>query len=158
MLLIRLCLLAVLALSLAGCGGYRVQDNPKQTVGAVAGAGLGALAGSQIGGGRGQLAAVAVGTLLGGFLGSEVGKSLDNADKAMAAEATHDALEYRPTGTSSTWRNPDSGHYGSITPTRTFEAAGEHCREYRHTVSIDGRPETVTGTACRKPDGTWHAV
>jgi hypothetical protein len=46
MLRFRLCLIAVLALMLAGCGGYRVQDNPKQTVGAVGGAGVGALAGS----------------------------------------------------------------------------------------------------------------
>ena len=32
------------------------------------------------------------------------------------------------------------------------------CRQYTHTVYIDGRPQTMRGTACRNPDGTWQAV
>ena len=47
-------------LLLAGCA--EMQDNPKQTLGAIGGAGIGALIGSQIGGGKGQLAAVVIGT------------------------------------------------------------------------------------------------
>jgi surface antigen len=155
--MLRLLVIGFIALSLAACG-YNVQENPKQTAGAVLGAGAGALAGSQIGGGRGQLAAVAIGTLLGGWAGSEVGKSLDNADKAMAARTTTSALEYSPTGATSTWRNPDSGNYGTVTPTRTYQAQGTDCREYEHTVYVDGRAETLTGTACRQPDGTWRAT
>lgn len=158
MKVMRVLMVAVLAVALGACAGYNVQDAPKQTVGTVAGAGLGALAGSQIGGGRGQLAAVAVGTLLGGFLGSEIGRSLDRADQIAAAQATNRALEYSPTGTPTAWRNPDSGNYGTITPTRTYESAGTDCRDYEHTVYIEGRAETLTGTACRQADGSWRAV
>ena len=32
------------------------------------------------------------------------------------------------------------------------------CREFTHTVYIDGRPQAMRGTACRNPDGTWSNV
>ena len=32
------------------------------------------------------------------------------------------------------------------------------CREYQSTTMIAGQPETVFGTACRQPDGTWRIV
>jgi surface antigen len=153
---LRLALAGLAALAVVGCA--QVEQAPKQTAGTVVGAGLGALAGSQIGSGDTQLGATAVGTLLGAWLGSEVGRSLDRADRLYAQQATYNALEYRPTGTATTWRNPDSGHYGTVTPTRTFQTAGQDCREYQHTVTIEGRPETMTGTACRQPDGSWRAV
>ena len=55
------------ALSLGAC----VSDQgDKQTLGTLIGAGLGGLAGSQIGSGTGQLAAVGAGVLLGGLLGN----------------------------------------------------------------------------------------
>jgi len=153
---LHLPLIGLLTVALAACA--QVEDAPKQSAGTVVGAGLGALAGSQIGGGRGQLAATAIGTLLGAWAGSEIGKSLDRADRIAATHATNRALEHNPTGTPSTWRNPDSGHRGTVTPTRTFQSGGRDCREYEHRVFIDGQSETLRGTACRQPDGTWEAV
>lgn len=142
---------------LAACAD--VQNNPKTAVGTLAGAGLGALAGSQFGSGKGQLAAVAIGALGGAFLGSEVGKSLDRADRIHAEQAAHTALEATPSGQTTAWRNPDSGHSGSYTPTRTYQTAqGEYCRDFQTTVNIDGKTETATGNACRQPDGTWRIV
>jgi len=32
------------------------------------------------------------------------------------------------------------------------------CREYQSTTTIAGQPESVVGTACRQPDGTWRIV
>ncbi len=75
-----------------------LQNSPKQAGGTLLGAGLGALAGSQIGSGKGQLAAVAVGALAGAFLGGEVGKSLDKADKMSAERTAQNAMEYSRTG------------------------------------------------------------
>ena len=116
----------------------------------------GALAGSQIGSGSGQLAATAIGTLLGAWAGSEVGKSLDRADRLAAAQATHNALEHTPTGAATTWRNPDTGYAGSVTPLRTYQAGGRDCRDFEQTLLIGGQAETVRSTACRQPDGTWR--
>ena len=157
MKVLRFLLVALVATTVSACG-YDVQQAPKQTGGALAGAALGGLAGSQIGQGRGQLAAVGAGVLLGGLLGSELGKSLDRADQVYAAQTTTAALEVNRTGESSGWRNPDTGAYGTVTPTRTYQTAGQDCREFRHEIFVDGRTETVYGTACRQPDGSWRTV
>jgi len=66
-----------------------------------------------------------------------------------------DALERGPSGAPVSWRNPDSGRYGSVVPGPAYQNAGRNCRSYTHTIYIDGRPETSRGTACRNPDGTW---
>jgi surface antigen len=151
----RLSALAVAGLLAAGCAGD-MQNNPKQTLGTIVGAGLGALAGSQIGGGKGQLAAVAVGALAGAWMGGEVGQSLDKADKAYLNRTTQDSLEHSKTGMVSSWRNPDSGHSGTVTPTQTFQkASGEYCRTFEQTIYVDGKEETATGQACRQADGSW---
>lgn len=94
-----------ICLALASCG----QGRDKETVGTLAGAGIGGLIGTQLGGGKGKLAAVVLGTLAGAWAGSEVGKSLDKADKAYAQRTAQDALEYNKAKQPSTWRNPDSG-------------------------------------------------
>jgi surface antigen len=131
----------------------------KQTVGALAGAGAGGLLGAQVGKGSTRLAATAAGTLLGAFLGSEVGRSLDRADAAHASQAQYQALEYTPSGYSTSWRNPDTGHHGSVTPIETYQSFdGGYCREFQHDAQIGGRTRSVYGTACRTPDGQWQVV
>ena len=153
----RFACVALLSVAVAGCES--IQDNPKTAAGTVVGAGLGALAGSQFGSGKGALAATAIGALAGAWLGSEVGKSLDRADKAYLQRTTQSSLESTPSGMSSSWRNPDSGHSGTITPTNTYKAAdGADCREFETTINVAGRDEKATGRACRQPDGTWRVV
>ena len=143
-------------ISLSACV---TDQGQKQTLGTLIGAGLGGLAGSQIGSGTGQLAAVGAGVLLGGLLGSEVGKTLDKADETYLTNNAQSSLETAPTGITSSWANPDSGNSGSLTPTNTYQtAAGQNCREYHSTVTIDGQTEDVYGTACREPDGSWRFV
>lgn len=144
-------------LLLAGCADF--EKNPKQILGAIGGAGVGALIGSQVGGGKGQLAAVAIGTLAGAWAGSEIGKSLDKADKLYAQRTAQSSLENNKTYQSSTWRNPDSGNSGTFKPTRTYQTAeGAYCREYETTIYVDGRDETAVGRACRQPDGSWKII
>jgi len=141
------------ALTLAACANG---PGPKQAGGTLLGAALGGLAGSQIGGGKGQLAAVGAGVLLGGLLGNEAGRSLDRADQLYAERTAQKALETAPSGTTSNWVNPDSGHAGSVTPSPAYRTAdGRVCREYQTTVTIGGRTEQAYGTACRAADGSW---
>lgn len=145
------------AILLSGCAAN--DFGRKGAAGTLLGGGLGALAGSQIGGGRGQLIATSVGTLLGAYLGNQAGRSLDRADQAYATEAQYQALEYTPSGSEVGWRNPDSGHYGYVTPHRTYQtSAGSYCREYSHNASVDGDVERVHGTACRDESGVWRAA
>jgi surface antigen len=128
----------------------------KQILGTMIGAAGGGLAGAQIGGGSGKLAATAAGVLLGAMVGSEVGKSLDRADRLYRNQTRQRALETNRTGVKSNWVNPDSGNSGTITPQPAIEnASGGYCREFQETVTIGGEQETAYGTACRQPDGTW---
>ena len=153
----RISTLFLIGALLAGCAD--AENNPKQTLGTIVGAGLGALAGSQVGGGRGNMAAVAIGALAGAWMGGEVGKSLDKADRAYMARTTQNTLETAQTGVSSTWRNPDSGNYGTVTPTQTYQkAGGDYCRQFEQTIYVNGKEETATGRACHQPDGTWKIV
>jgi len=148
--------IAALALLLGACADG---TGPKQGVGTVLGAGLGGLAGAQIGSGTGRLVAVGAGTLLGALLGGETGKSLDKADRVYAERASHQALETAPSGRVVQWRNPDSGHSGSVVPQPAYQtSSGQYCREFQQTVTIDGRQQSAFGTACRQPDGSWKVV
>ena len=144
-----------LALALAACADTYGRE--KQLAGGVVGAGVGALAGSQIGDGRGQLAAVAIGTLLGAWAGSEIGRQLDERDRLLHQQTASQALETNVSGTASTWINPDTGHSGTVTPVQTYQApSGQYCREYQQTITVGGRTEEAYGTACRQPDGSWQ--
>jgi len=146
-----------LAAFLAACAEN--QSGQKQTLGTIIGAGLGALAGSQIGSGKGKLAAVAIGALGGAFAGGQLGKSLDDVDRMKANQTQQAVLDENKDGQSSTWNNPNTGHSGRVTPTNTKKASsGEYCREYEHEITVDGRKEVVKGTACRQPDGSWRVI
>ena len=153
-----LTLALIASVGLSACADYQGPEIKKQDAGAVTGAIIGGVLGSNIGDGKGQLIAVGVGTLVGGLIGSEVGKSLDRADMAYANQANTRAHS-APIGETISWNNPESGNSGSVTPVRDGRAAGgEYCREYEQTIYVDGRSETATGIACKKPDGTWDIV
>jgi surface antigen len=153
----RLAAAIAMVAGLAGCQNWDYGE--KETAGTVIGGVGGAVLGSQVGHGSTQVVATAAGTLLGAWIGNSIGKSLDRADQQYAAQSANAALERYPDGHSSTWQNPNSGHSGSTTPTRTYETAqGQPCREYQTQVVIDGRTQNAYGTACRQPDGSWRVV
>ena len=152
-----LVVLSLAAISLGACNTTEGVGT-KQGVGTVGGAVLGGLAGSQIGGGSGQLWATGAGVLLGGLLGSEIGSSLDRADMAYARQANQRAYS-APVGETVSWNNPETGNYGTVTPTRDgYSSAGRYCREYQQTIVVGGRNESAYGTACQQPDGSWEIV
>jgi surface antigen len=110
----------------------------KQTIGTATGAVLGGVLGSQVGGGRGEKWAIGAGTLLGAFVGSSIGKSLDQADIAYHQQAVESAYS-APLNKSINWENPESGHSGSVTPVREGRQAstGNLCRQYKQTNHRD---------------------
>ena len=142
-------LLLVVTLA-TGC--QTIQDNPKTSVGAFGGAAFGGLIAAAAGGGGAAIAGAVIG---GALLGGLAGNMLDQRDKRMAAEAQQRALETAPTGQPVSWTNPDSGHSGTVTATRTYQSEGGYCREFQNDVIIGGKSEKAYGTACRQPDGSW---
>ncbi|PIR33320.1 MAG: hypothetical protein COV36_02985 [Alphaproteobacteria bacterium CG11_big_fil_rev_8_21_14_0_20_44_7] len=153
-------MLATTACSSSPYNEYGQNNQIRKTeMGTLVGAAAGALAGAQFGKGRGRLVTTAIGTLAGAAIGHEFGVSMDRADMAYYERTAGYALESSRIGNTTTWRNPDSGNYGTITPTNTYQQAdGRYCREYNQTVTVGGRTERAYGQACRQPDGTWEII
>lgn len=140
----------ILSLWLTAC-----QQNPtKQDTGAVIGGVAGGILGSQVGGGRGRDIAIVAGTLLGAALGGSIGQSMDKSDELQAQSA----LERSRDNQSVAWTNPNTNVEYEVVPTRTYRNAGTDCREFATTAVINGERNTVYGTACRQPDGSWKTV
>jgi surface antigen len=132
-----------------------VSEAPKTTLGGLGGAAAGGLLGAAIGDGRTR--DIAAGVAVGALLGALAGNVLDQRDRGLAAQTAQQAFENAPTGSTTTWRNPDTGNSGSYTPTRTYQTrTGQYCREFQQEVTIGGRRQQAYGTACRQPDGTWQ--
>ncbi len=124
----------------------------------VVGAVAGGLLGNAAGRGGGRAGATIVGAVLGGIVGSEIGRSMDRQDRILAQQAELAALERGNSGVVVPWRNPDNGRYGEVLPGEPYRRGPQDCRDYTHTVYIDGRPQVMRNTACRNPDGTWRNV
>ena len=96
-----------------------------------------------------------LGATFGAIAGSQIGRSLDEQDREYAYAAAERSLrsnrvEY--------WENRQSGHRGRFRPHRTYQGEAGMCRDFEHTIWIDGEPELVEGTACEAPDGSWRTI
>ena len=146
---------ALVASSLAACAS-NPNAGPHENTGTLVGGLTGAVIGSQVPGSpRSQVTAAVAGAVIGGMIGNRIGAAMDDADKQLAYAAQIEALEQGSPGTPVAWRNPDSGRYGSIVPGPAYDRQGLKCRQFTHTIYIDGQPQTARGAACRNPDGTW---
>jgi surface antigen len=129
---------------------------PREGVGTLAGVVAGGVIGSQFGGGSGRVLGTAVGAVAGGLIGNSIGRSMDEQARQQAAAAEYRALENGAPGAPVAWRHQN--YYGTVTPGAYSDRGGARCREFAHTIYIDGQPETARGVACRQSDGTWTPV
>jgi surface antigen len=145
--------LAAICVALTGCAGGGIGGSGinKQYAGAAMGGAVGGLAGAQFGSGTAQLAATAAGVMVGALVGGAVGQYMDQQDQAR----TRQALEAGQTGRTTSWRNPNSGNEYAFTPTRTYQSPTGPCRDYVTEGFVQGKRQTVYGTACRGADGQW---
>jgi len=148
----RMTICAALALSLGACQ----TGSTSETIGTLGGGAGGALIGSQFGSGTGKLAATALGAVAGAFAGRAIAQRLDGASENRAMAAEQEAVAQNQT---ITWNNPQGNSRGSVQPLRTYQNSnGQTCRDYTHTINVEGKRETARGTACRQSDGTWQLV
>ena len=78
----------------------------------------------------------ATGVLTRALIGSGVGRSMDETDRL----------------------RPNQAILRSYSSPLGKMANGNHCREFRQTITIDRRRETGIGVACLQGDGTWRIV
>jgi surface antigen len=156
----RLSAAVLVAMSMTACAGNpETGTGPKENTGTLVGAVAGGLIGSQFGGGTGErVAAGLAGATIGGLIGNRIGAGMDDEDRQRAYAAQMQALEGGRSGAAVPWRNPDSGRYGNVVPGPAYQSNGLQCRQYTHTIYIDGKPQVARGNACRSADGTWTAM
>jgi surface antigen len=148
-----------IALSLLISLGFLISCETKQQTGTLIGGAAGALLGSRFGKGSGRLAATGLGAVAGGLIGNQVGSYMDEQDKMKMQQASQNALESSKSGHTSSWRNPDSGNKGTVTPYKAYQNDnGQYCREYTQTITVGGKTHQGYGTACRQPDGSWKII
>jgi len=119
----------------------------KPATGTAIGAGAGGALGYAVGGGTGML----IGGAIGGIFGYTAGKAMEEEDRRQAALA----LERNR---AMSWQNPDTGYEYRLEPTNTRYEQGRECRDFRMLAEVDGKPDQVNGTACRRPDGSWEML
>jgi surface antigen len=124
----------------------------QEQTGRLLGGAAGAAVGSQVGSGTGRTVATVGGAILGAVIGGAIGSRMDDGDRRQTALA----LENTRTGQNAEWLNPDTGYRYQLQPTSTYQSASGPCRNYTMVALIDGRNETINGTACRQADGTWQ--
>jgi surface antigen len=145
----RIVAAALGGLALAACAADPYAGS-KQSAATTAGAYADVPTGT-IGGGR--PAGPAGGT--GGIAANSNPAPLDERDRDAAAGAQMRALQTGEPGVPVAWHSQQTGHRGTIVPGPAYQSNGMTCREFSHTVYIDGRPHTGRAAACRNPDGTW---
>jgi len=93
--------------------------------------------------------------LKGGLIGGTIGAQLGPADRSRALQAEYKALEYSPAGKPVDWADPDTGAHGEVSAAQPYQVGSQNCRQYTHTVFVNGVPQSARGTACRNQDGSW---
>ena len=140
---------------LSGCAGTYNK--------ATTGAALGAITGTALAYGLGKDSSkknlwLVAGAGLGALVGNNIGAQLDERDRLLAGQTLQHTLEEAPTNSVGSWNNPDSGNSGTVTPTVTRYTDGQPCREFTTTIDVGGQPQQGYGTACRQADGSWKIV
>ncbi len=140
---------ALFALALTSCALSDAGTSPQQASNVTGG--IGSYASTKSGTG-------APGGINGGVLANAIGSTLDERDRQRAYDAEVQALEQGEPGEPVGWRGHVPGRHGTIVPGVNYETKGVRCRDYSHTIFIDGKPQIARASACRNPDGTWSPV
>jgi surface antigen len=125
----------LVALSLSGCGAT---------------SGKGALA--RLSPIRSNSSATFITALDGGII-SHTGLTISDSDKQRALEAEYRALEAAPGGQPVVWSGRTIS--GQVVAAAPYQVGSQNCRQYTHTVTVDGKQTVARGSACRNDNGTW---
>ena len=90
-----------------------------------------------------------------GLIGGAGAGQLDRDERRAALEAEYRALEYTAAGQPVEWRGSGLGRSGEVVAAQPYRVGSQDCRQYMHSFSLNGPRQTVRGTACRNPDGSW---
>ncbi|MDR9808607.1 hypothetical protein [Rhizobium hidalgonense] len=93
--------------------------------------------------------------LQGGLVGRS-GVNLSDSDRQRALEAEYRALEGAAVGQPMLWTGKDVT--GKVVAAAPYQVGSQNCRQYTHTLTVDGKDTVVRGAACRNEDGSWSPL
>ena len=93
--------------------------------------------------------------LHGGIIGQKIGSELSSTNRRLALEAEYRALEEAPGGKAVTWQGSNGKVSGTVVAAPPYQVGSQNCRQYTHTVVINGAQQEARGAACRNKDGSW---
>lgn len=96
------------------------------------------------------------GSITAGLVGSSVGRGLSAADQQRALAAEYQALEFGVAGVAVAWSS--GGVSGQVVPGPLYTVNEYECRDYTHTIIVNGASEAGRGTACSRAGGAWAPV
>ena len=83
-------------------------------------------------------------------------QALSDSDVQLASRTMQSTLEHAPDGSTRSWLNEQTGHRGSLTPTRTYVTeSGYFCREYREELVVGAESGSFYQSACRDENARW---
>ena len=131
-------------------------ENKTRTISTILGTGGGGYSGyliaKEMGNNKYIIPFAILGSLVGGYIGSEIGENLDSRVAASI-------LETNKTNETTRWKNPDEDLNASITPTKTFKnESNDDCREFEYSYIHKGTSSQGKNIACRDSSGNWEIV
>lgn len=94
----------------------------------------------------------------GGILGGTFGVGLAEADHQRALAAEMSALESGGPGSPVGWTG-EAGAHGTVIAGPAYSRPGfTLCRDFTHTVYLQGKPQISRGLACKVQAGDWTSV
>ncbi|MBX4937136.1 hypothetical protein [Rhizobium binae] len=99
--------------------------------------------------------AVFIAALHGGIVGRS-GVTLSDSDKQRALEAEYRALEGAAVGQPVVWSGRNVT--GKVVAAAPYQVGSQNCRQYTHTLTVDGKDTVARGAACRNDDGSWSPL
>lgn len=98
------------------------------------------------------------GTITAGVVGATIGFSLSAEDGQRALLAEYQALQQGVAGVPVLWQGSIQAVYGEVIPGALYRVNEYECRDYAHTIYVNGARESGRGTSCRTGGGPWTPV
>ena len=96
-----------------------------------------------------------IAALQGGIIGRS-GVDISDSDLQRALEAEYRALESAAVGQPVVWSGRNVS--GRVVASAPYQVGSQNCRQYTHSVTIDGKETVARGSACRNDNGSWSPL
>lgn len=96
-----------------------------------------------------------ISALQGGIVG-RTGIELSDSDKQRALEAEYRALEGAGVGQPVVWSGRNVS--GKVIAAAPYQVGSQNCRQYTHTLTVEGKETVARGSACRNDNGSWSPL